>query len=111
MSGIIGGTVGVGVLILIALIAIIFKKSYIKAPPDTAVIISGRRKEPRIVVGKAALCIPFLERRDELTLQVVDIDVKTEQPVPTKDFIGVQVDATVNVKIPSDKPRMMQIAA
>ncbi len=109
----IGSTItGIVIAILvIILLIILFKKGYIKAPPNKAVVISGRRKEPRIVVGKAGLCIPFLERRDELTLQVVDIDVKTEQPVPTKDFIGVQVDATVNVKIPSDKPDMVQIAA
>ena len=33
---------------------------YVKAPPDQAYIISGLRR--KIVVGKAAIRIPFLER-------------------------------------------------
>lgn len=55
------------VIIAIALIALL-ASGYVKAPPDVAYIISGLHKKPRILVGKAGIKIPFLERMDKLRL-------------------------------------------
>lgn len=85
----------VGVLIILAILA----SGYVKAPTDKAYVISGLKKEARIVIGKAAIKIPFLERKDELELQLIQIDVKTSSTVPTADYINIRVDSTVNVKI------------
>ena len=96
----------VGIVILLgALIAC----SYVKCPPDMVYIISGLRKKPRVIIGKATLRIPFLERVDKLTLELIQIDVKTHN-VPTSDFINVDVDAVANVRIPND-PDLIQVAA
>ena len=38
---------------LIALIVLIIVAGYVKAPPDRAYIISGMRKVPRILIGRA----------------------------------------------------------
>ena len=96
----------VGVVIIL-IIAIVFS-GYKKAPPDTAFIISGLRK--KIIIGKASIKIPFLERLDKLSLKLIAIDVKTTNAVPTADYINIQVDAAVNVKISSDPPRLAQAA-
>lgn len=64
------------VIIAIALIALL-ASGYVKAPPDVAYIISGLHKKPRILVGKAGIKIPFLERLDKLALGAIQIDVKT----------------------------------
>lgn len=64
------------VIIAIALIALL-ASGYVKAPPDVAYIISGLHKKPRILVGKAGVKIPFLERMDKLALGAIQIDVKT----------------------------------
>ena len=64
MGQIIAGIVGGIVLLLI----IIFMTGYVKASPDTAIIISGLRKNPKVLIGKAGVKIPFLERKDELNL-------------------------------------------
>lgn len=77
---------------------------YVKAPPDTAYIISGLRK--KIIVGKASIKIPFLERLDKLSLKLIPIDVKTSSMVPTADYINIQVDAAVNVKVGSDSNKL-----
>ncbi len=95
------------VLVLLILIAI---SGYVKASPDTAVIISGLRKRPKVLIGKAGIKIPFLERKDELNLQLIPIDVKTSNAVPTADYININVDATVNVKI-SDNEERLKLAA
>lgn len=80
-------------------VLIIIASGYVKASPDTAYIISGLRKQPKVLIGKAGLKIPFLEKKDELNLQLIPIDVKTSSAVPTADYINIKVDAAVNVKI------------
>lgn len=82
---------------------------YMKAPPDTAYIISGLGKR-RILIGKAGWRIPFLERVDKLSLKVMQVDVKTTEAVPTNEFINVAVDGVANIKI-SSKPELLQRAA
>ncbi|MBP3610382.1 MAG: flotillin family protein [Lachnospiraceae bacterium] len=95
---------------IVAAIVLLFILGYVKASPDTAYIISGLRKKPKILIGKAGIKIPFLEKKDELKLQLIPIDVKTSSAVPTADYINIQVDAVVNVKI-SDSPDKLQLAA
>jgi flotillin len=94
-------------LIIIAVIAV-FVSGYLKAPPDTAYIISGFGTR-RVLVGKAGWHLPFFERVDKLSLQVMQIDIKTTEAVPTNEFINVKVDGVANVKI-SSKPEMLQKA-
>ena len=97
--------IGVAVILLIAFIA----ASYIKCPPDMIYLISGLRKESKVVTGKATIRIPFLERVDKIPLKLIQIDVKTSS-VPTNDFINVDVDAVANVRI-STNPELIRIAA
>lgn len=75
---------------------------YCKAPPDMAYIISGLRRRARIIIGKAAIRIPFFERLDRLPLKLIKIDVKTRESVPTAEFINVNVDAVVTIKVSSE---------
>lgn len=96
----------VPIALIIIFVIIIFFAGYVKASPDTALIISGLRKTPKVLIGKAGVKIPFLERKDELNLQLIPIDVKTSNAVPTADYININVDATVNVKISDDEERL-----
>ncbi len=106
-----------GIIALIILIKIIPR--YIIAPPDTALIVSGllRRnykvRTPegtvttkkfgyRIVRGGATFYVPAIERIDKLDMCLMQVDIKTAQPVPTKEYISVYVDAVANIKIGSD---------
>lgn len=98
------------IVVVVLVIVIIFLTGYVKASPDTALIISGMRKKPKVLIGKAGIKIPFLERKDELNLQLIPIDVKTSTAVPTADYINIRVDATVNVKI-SDNEDRLKLAA
>ncbi|HBI60263.1 MAG TPA: flotillin family protein [Lachnospiraceae bacterium] len=95
-------------LILIASIVlfvlVICVLSYVKAPPDMAYIISGLRKNPKVLIGRAGLKIPFLERKDELIMRQISVDIKTNGYVPTKDFIGVNIDAIAKIAVDYEKP-------
>lgn len=95
---------------VVVLIIILFSIGYVKAPPDMAYIISGIKKNAKIVIGKASIRIPFFERLDKLNLRLIPIDVKTSNAVPTADYININVDATVNIKI-SNEPAKIRLAA
>ncbi len=96
------------IITTIAVIAIIVLMciGYVKAPPDMAYIISGLRKKAKVVIGKASIRIPFFERLDKLTLRLIPIDVKTSNAVPTADYININVDATVNVKVSNEADKI-----
>jgi len=98
------------IVLVVLIVLIILLSGYVKASPDTAYIISGLRKQPKVLIGKAGIKIPFLEKKDELNLQLIPIDVKTSSAVPTADYINIRVDAAVNVKI-SDQPERLSLAA
>lgn len=87
------------IALVIAAVVIILLTGYVKASPDTALIISGMRKNARFLIGKAGIKIPFFEKKDELSLKLVSVDVKTSSPVPTADYININVDSAVNIKI------------
>ena len=99
----------IGIGIIAVLFIIFIAMSYVKCPPDMVYLISGVRKEAKVVTGKATLRIPFLERIDKIPLKLIQIDVKTNN-VPTNDFINVDVDAVANVRI-STKPELIRVAA
>lgn len=96
-------------VVVIALILIVMT-GYVKSPSDTAYIISGLKKEPKYVIGRSSIRIPFLQRMDKLMLKMISVDVKTEESVPTNDYINVNIDSAVKVKVSSD-PAKMKIAA
>lgn len=98
------------IAVVVVLVLILFAVGYLKAPPDMAFIISGIKKQSKIVIGKATIRIPFFERLDKLNLRLIPIDVKTSNAVPTADYININVDATVNVKISND-PTKLRLAA
>ena len=78
------GAIITAVIIAVALL-IILLTGYVKASTDQAFIITGLRKNPKYLIGKAGIKIPFFEKKDVLDLQLIPIDVKTSSTVPTAD--------------------------
>ena len=60
---------------LVILIIIFILCSYTKAGPDEAIMISGLGKR-KILRGKAGWKIPFLQRKDRLSLKVFQVDMR-----------------------------------
>ena len=97
------------IAIIVVLALALFAAGYLKAPPDTAFIVSGLGKR-KILIGKAGWRMPFLTRIDKLSLSVMQVDVKTSEAVPTNEFINVTVDGVANIKI-SSSPENLNRAA
>lgn len=98
----------IAVIAVVVIILAILASGYVKAPPDTAFIISGFKKGQRILIGKAGIKLPFFERLDKLSLKLVAIDVKTSDAVPTADYINIQVDAAVNIKVGDESQKLQK---
>ena len=89
----------IAITVLVVLLIIIVATGYVKAPADEAYIISGLKKEPKVLIGRAGIKIPFLERKDTLLLKQISIDIKTDGYVPTNDFIGVNIDSIAKIRL------------
>lgn len=96
------------ILGIILLIAIIFF-SFVSASPGEIKVISGPRGQ-RVIHGRTGWKIPILERVDNMTAEMISIDVKTSDYVPTNDFINVKVVAAVKVRIGTEKPELFKAA-
>jgi len=97
-------------LIFIIIAGVIAALAYVKAPTDTAYIITGPHKEPKILIGRAGFRIPFLERVDKISLSIMSIDIKTREAVPTNEFININVDAVANIKVSSEDELLRKAA-
>lgn len=89
----------IAIIVLAIAILAILASGYVKASPNKAYIISGIKREPKVLIGRAGIKIPFLEKKDELILKQISIDIKTNGYIPTKDFIGVDIDAEAKVRV------------
>lgn len=97
------------IIIPIIIIIVLLVLGYTKAPPNKAAVITGLRDKPKVLLGKAGFKIPFLERVDWMGVGQIDIDIETEDYIPTKDFINIKVDAIAQVAV-DITPDGMEIA-
>lgn len=106
------------VIIIVAILAValaviiafwLLSRNYVKVPPNQAAVISGRtRKLPdgtvvgyRLVRGGATLIVPFLEKIDYLSLNVLTVPLAITRAY-TVQGVPVSVKAVANVKIKGD---------
>lgn len=89
------------VIAAVVVVVFLFAISYVKAPPDTAYIITGPKSQ-RVLIGRAGIRIPGLERVDKIPLSLIQVDIKTASAVPTQEFINIFVDGVANIKIDSE---------
>ena len=76
----VGSTIGAVVVVLLILGALLLITGYVKAAPDTALIISGLGKR-KIIIGGAGFRWPFFQRIDKLSLRVFQVDIKTDEAI------------------------------
>ncbi len=103
----------IGFLIALMLLS----RNYIKVSPNRAAVISGRsRRLPdgtvvgyRLVRGGATLIVPFLEKVEYLSLNVITVPLATTRAY-TVQGVPVSVKAVANVKIKGDDDSMRAAA-
>lgn len=114
MGAVIGVFLGLVLLFLLLTGAAALATRYKKVGPNQVLVISGRRhrfRNPvtgevetrayRIVKGGGTLILPIIERADDLSLEIMTIDVVTPK-VYTQRGVPVTVDGVAQVKIRGD---------
>ncbi len=102
---IIVGLVVVGTLIILGLMAKMFRK----AGPNEAVIVYGFRG-PRIIRGHGAVIFPVVENARQLSLELMSFDVAPKQDLYTKQGVAVTVEAVAQIKVRSDNESILTAA-
>ena len=95
-------------IVAVVLLTTFLLCSYTKAGPDEAIMISGLGKR-KILRGRAGWRLPFLQRKDRLSLKAFQVDIKTRESIPTNEFINIMVDGVANLKI-SSNPSLLERA-
>jgi flotillin len=103
-----------GLLFVLLTLAFVYSARYKKVGPNQVLVISGRgrtitdpstgkksRMSYRMVRGGGTFVWPVLERVDELSLEIMTIDVMTVK-VYTKLGVAVTVDGVAQVKVRGD---------
>lgn len=80
-----------------------------KCPPDKLMIVSGLG-QTRSVSGKGTFVIPGLQRVDTLALGAVQVQLSTENEIPTQDAILIHACAVANFQI-GQTPELIEIAS
>jgi flotillin len=99
------GMMIMGVVILMALLASMFRK----VGPNQALIVYGFRGT-RIVQGGGTIIFPMVENCRELSLELMSFDVAPQQDLYTKQGVAVTVEAVAQIKVKSD-PESVRTAA
>jgi flotillin len=99
------GLIVVGTLIILALMAKMFRK----AGPNEAVIVYGFRG-PRIIRGHGAIIFPVVENARQLSLELMSFDVAPKQDLYTKQGVAVTVEAVAQIKVRSDNESILTAA-
>ncbi|RMG89831.1 MAG: flotillin family protein, partial [Chloroflexi bacterium] len=95
MPGIVAFFIPLIVFILFAVI-FVYASRVKKVGPNQVLIISGRGNRFKIVTGGRAFIMPIIERVDDLSLEIMTIDITTPD-VPTVQGVPVTVDGVAQV--------------
>lgn len=92
------GVIGIPIAIVVVLVLFLLT-GYVKASPNEAAVISGLSKKPRVLIGRAGFKIPFFEKVDRMNIGQIDIEISSEEYIPTSDFINIKVDAIAQIAV------------
>ncbi|WP_263416747.1 flotillin family protein [Terriglobus albidus] len=102
---IIVGLIAVSTLVLLVLLAKMFRK----AGPNEALIVYGFRG-PRVIKGHGSVIFPLVESCRELSLELMSFDVAPQQDMYTKQGVAVTVEAVAQIKVRSDQQSILTAA-
>lgn len=97
------------IIVGILVVTMVFESCWRKCPPDKLMIVSGAGKM-RSVSGKGTFVIPLLQRVDTLSLGAVQVQLTTENDIPTQDAILIHACAVANFQI-GQTPELIETAS
>src|SRR5881296_1132462 len=102
---ILAGLAVVAVLIVIMILASMFRK----VGPNQALIVYGFGGT-RIVQGGGAVILPMVQSARELSLELMSFDVAPTQDLYTNQGVAVTIEAVAQIKVRSDQESILTAA-
>lgn len=99
------GLTVVGVLLLLGLLASMYRK----VPPNRALIVYGFGG-PRVSKGGGLVVWPLIQSSQELSLELMSFDVVPQQDFYTVQGVSVTVEAVAQIKVKSDTDSILTAA-
>lgn len=90
--------------VIIILLFVFSFLCYKKAPPTSAIVVTGfGLSKPKVVCGRGVFVLPVIQRADWLNMRLLKIDVKTpDTGVKTKEGVSLWLDSVVTVQVYSE---------
>ncbi|HET7767859.1 MAG TPA: SPFH domain-containing protein [Chloroflexota bacterium] len=107
--GILGIAVVAAVVFVILLISALAAR-YVKVGPNQALIVYGRTKLPRVIVGGGTFVFPVIERAQVFSLELMSFDVAPQQNLYTNQGVSVRVEAVTQLKVRNDHDSILTAA-
>ena len=101
MLAVVGVVAPIAVFVIFVLL-FVYASRVKKVGPNEALIISGRGDQFRVVTGGRHFVLPVIERVDDLSLEIMTIDITTPD-VPTIQGVPVTVDGVAQIKVGHDE--------
>ncbi len=104
--GLLSGTLAIVLTILgvIFLLILAVLTMWRKVSQDKALVITGLRK--RVISGGGGFVIPLLEKTDQISLENMKIEVKTDGAL-TEQGVDITADGVAVIKVKSDKESIL----
>jgi flotillin len=93
--------VGIGAILVVALVIWISVSLYRKVGPNEALIVFGSGGT-QIAVGGGRIVWPFIQDARKLSLELMSFDVAPKQDYYTKQGVAVTVEAVAQIKVKND---------
>jgi len=97
---------GAGAIVFLMLLASRVPGLWQKCGPNQAMIISGLQhgnRRYRIIAGGGGFLLPFFQTRNDLSLEIMTIEVHSEAPMITKTGVPIFVEGVAQVKVQGDE--------
>ena len=92
---IVAGLIILGILLIMIVIFSLWKK----VPQDKAAVITGLKK--RVITGGGGMVIPILERIDYISLENMQLEVRTEDAM-TSQGVPIRIVSYANIKVKNE---------
>lgn len=104
--GLLSGTLSIAVIIVgvIFLLILAVLTMWRKVSQDKALVITGLKK--RVISGGGGFVIPLLEKTDQISLENMKIEVKTDGAL-TEQGVDITADGVAVIKVKSDKESIL----
>lgn len=92
-----------GLVSTVLTLAAIIAKSFMRCPPNTALVIQGKQgSEPRIITDGGTLVLPLVETVKTISLETLHVSINNRSPISSSNGVPLIVSLDAQVRVQND---------